>query len=71
MNLNKLRDPFVGIADNIKLTQNQKFERAVRVYEREKRKALRLYGTYSIIKINWLMGRLIKTQNQILCQTKL
>ena len=49
-----LKNPFTGITDLEKLTK---------IYDREKKKAGKLYGGYSIKKINWLFRKYTEAIN--------
>ena len=63
MNLN-LKDPFLKIL-SMPIDRMKKGKMLVKKYESEKRKALKLYGSYSVKKINWLQEKLFEAQNKI------
>jgi len=65
MILNSLKNPFQDTIDNPKLSRFEKNEKLVQIFERERKKAIQLYGSYQIAKVNWLIDLLNKSQNAI------
>jgi len=67
MNLNTLNNPFTSVVENTKLDQVQKFDKILKIYNREKKKASQLYGSYSMAKLKWLFSKYLQAHN-IICQ---
>jgi len=66
MILNNLKSPFDKVLDNPTLSRFEKGHELVRIYNIEKKKALKLAdGGYSIKKINYLQTLLAEAQKQI------
>ena len=51
-----LINPFEGITDLVKLDKK---------YRSEKRKAMKLYGSYQVKKVNWLLEKATQQRNLI------
>jgi len=60
----RLKDPFREIAEK-DLPPLIRHERLIARYLREKKKAMLLYGNYSIKKLNWLQRKLFESQKLI------
>jgi len=66
-----LKDPFESIVQNTRLNPEQKRQQLILRYLKEKQEALKLYGTYSIAKINWLQRKLWDAKRDIMSADQL
>jgi len=60
-----IKSPFDKVLSNPKLDRFHMGEQLVRIYNYERSKALKLYGAYSIKKLNWLSDKLFESQKKV------